>query len=48
MIEITKEAATGIIPSLQSRDITLVNKHVNEVNEILKGIPVHNLTEIVE
>ena len=38
--------AIGVTPSLQSRDITLVNKHVNEVNKGLKVIPLHNLSEL--
>ena len=29
-----------------SSDITLVTKHVNEVNEMLKGVPAKNLTEL--
>ena len=29
-----------------SSDITLVTKHVNEVNEVLKGVPARNLTEL--
>ena len=43
LTEIIQEGATGVIPSLRSRDIALLNKHVNEVNEVLKGVPVHNL-----
>ena len=35
----------GDILTLHSRDITLVNKHVNEMTEVL-GIPVTNLSEL--
>lgn len=34
------------MPSLGSKDITLVNMNVKEVNEALKNIPVHNLTKL--
>ena len=44
--EIIQEGATSIIPSLESKNITFVNKHVNEVNKVLKSIPVHNLTDL--
>ena len=40
------EGAKGDIPTLCSRDITLVTKYVNEVNEVLKCIPVRNLSEL--
>ena len=36
LIEIKHEAAKGDIPTLRSRDIALVTKHVNEVSEKLK------------
>ena len=38
------ERAKGDIPTLCSTDINLVTKHVNEVNEVLKCIPVKNLS----
>ena len=34
------------IPTLRSRDITLVTKYVNEVKEVLKCIPVRNVSEL--
>ena len=40
------EGAKGDIPTLSSRDITLVTKYVNEVKEVLKCIPVKNLSEL--
>ena len=40
------EGAKGKIPTLRSRDTTLVTRHVNEVNEVLKRIPVRNLSEL--
>ena len=40
------EEAKGDIPTLRSRDIALVTKHLNEVNEVLKCIPVRNLSEL--
>ena len=43
LIEIMHEEAKGNIPTLRSRDITLVTKNVNEE---LKGIPVRNLSEL--
>ena len=39
------EGAKADIPILRSRDINLVTKYVNEVNEVLKFIPVRNLSE---
>ena len=36
------EWAKGDIPNLSSRDINLVTKYVNKVNEMLKCIPVRN------
>ena len=36
LIEIMHEGAKGDIPTLRSKDIDLVTKHVNEVNEVLK------------
>ena len=46
LIEIMHEWAKGDIPTLHSRDITLVTKYVNEVNKVLKCIPVRNLPEL--
>ena len=46
LIEIIHEGAKGDISTLNSRDITLMTKHVNERNEILKVIPVRNLPEL--
>ena len=46
LIEIIHEGAKGDIPNLNSRDKTLVTKHVNEVNKVLKCIPVRNLSEL--
>ena len=46
LIEIIHEDAKGDISTLHSKDITLVTKHVNERNEILKVIPVRNLSEL--
>ena len=46
LIEIMHEGEKGDIPSLRSRDITLVTKYVNEVNKLLKCIPVRNLSEL--
>ena len=40
------EAAKGDIPTLSSRDITLVTKYVNGVNKVLKCISVRNLSEL--
>ena len=40
------EGAKGDIPTLRSKDIDLVTKHVNEVNEVLKCIPVKNLSDL--
>ena len=40
------EGAKGDIPTLRSKDIDLVTKHVNEVNEVLKCIPVRNLSDL--
>ena len=34
------------IPTVRSRDINLVTKHVNEVNEVLKCIPVKKLSNL--
>lgn len=34
------------MPSIRIKDITLVNMYVNEVNEVLKNIPVHNLIKL--
>ena len=44
LIEIMHERAKGDIPTLCSTDINLVTKHVNEVNEVLKCMPVKNLS----
>ena len=38
------DGAKGDIPTLRSRDIHLVTKHVNKVNEVLKCISVINLS----
>ena len=46
LIEIMHEGAKGDIPTLHSRDITLVTKHFNEVNEVLKCTPVKDLSEL--
>ena len=46
LTEIIHEKAKGEIPTLRSRDIALMTKHVNEMNEVLKGIPVRNLSEL--
>ena len=43
------EGEKGDNPTLRSRDITLVTKYINEVNEVhevLKCIPVRNLSEL--
>ena len=40
------KGAKGDIPTLRSRDINLVAKYVNEVNKVLKCIPVRNLSEL--
>ena len=46
LIEIVQKGATGLIPPLRSRDITLLNMYVNAVNEVVKGILVHKVTEL--
>ena len=46
LIEITHDGEKGDTPTLRSKDRTLVTKHVNEVNEVLKRIPVRNLSEL--
>ena len=46
LIKIIHEGAKGDIPTLRSRDINLANKYVNDVNEVLKCIPVRNLSEL--
>ena len=38
------EMVKGDIPTLRSRDITLVTKYVNEVNKVC--IPIRNLSEL--
>ena len=40
------EEAKGDIPARRSRDTTLATKYVNDVNEVLKCIPVRNLSEL--
>ena len=45
LIKIMHEGAKGDIQTLRSRDITLENKYMNEVNDMLKCIPVRNLPE---
>ena len=46
LIEIIHERTKGDIKTLRSRDITLVTKYVHEVKEVLKCIPVRNLSEL--
>ena len=46
LIEIIHEGAIGDIPTLRVRDITLMAKYVNEVNEVLKCTPGRNLSEL--
>ena len=46
LIEIMHEEANGDILTLRIRDIPLVTKHVNEVDDVLKGIAVKNLLEL--
>ena len=46
LIKIMHEGAKGDIPTLRSREMNLVNKYVDEVNEVLKCIPVRNLSEL--
>ena len=46
LIEIMHEGAKGDIPTLCSRDINLVIKHVNELNKMAKCIPVKNLSDL--
>ena len=46
LIEIKHEGANIDIPTLRGRDITLVTKYVNEVNKVLKCIPVRKLAEL--
>ena len=46
LIEIMHEEAKGDIPTLRSRDVTLVTEYVNEVNEVLKCIPVRNFSQL--
>ena len=46
LTEIMHEGAKGDIPTLRSRDITLFTKYLNEVNEVLKCIPVRSLSEL--
>ena len=43
---IMHEGAKGDIPARRSRDTTLATKYVNDVNEVLKCIPVRNLSEL--
>ena len=40
------EGAKEDIPTLRSGDINLVTKHVHEVKEVLKCIPVRNLSDL--
>ena len=40
------EPEKGDIPTLSNIDITLVYKHVNEVDKMLKVIPVRDLSEL--
>ena len=46
LIEIIQEGAKGDIPTLCSRDINLVIKHVNELNKMPKCIPVRKLSDL--
>ena len=46
LIEVMQERAKGDIPTLRSRDIILVTKYVNEVNKVIKCIPVRNFFEL--
>ena len=46
LIEIIHKGAKGDIPTLRSKDINLVIKHVNEVNGVLKFIPVKSLSDL--
>ena len=46
LIEIIHERAKGDITTLRSRYITFVTKYVHEVKEVLKCIPVRNLSEL--
>lgn len=46
LIEGMHEREKGDIPTLSSIDITLVYKHVNEVDKMLKVIPVRDLSEL--
>ena len=44
--EIMHEGAKGDLPTLRNRDTRFMTKYVNEVNEVLKCIPVRNLSKI--
>ena len=46
LIEKIHKGATGDIPTLRSKEINLVIKHMNEVNGVLKCIPVKNLSDL--
>ena len=46
LIEIMHEGANRDIPILHRRDITFVTKYVIEMNEVLKCIPVRNLSKL--
>ena len=46
LIKIMHEGSKEIYHPYEGRDITLLSKHVNEVNEMLKCIPVRNLSEL--
>ena len=46
LTEIMRQGAKGDIPILRPRDINLVIKHMNDVNEVLKCIPVKNLSDL--
>ena len=43
---IMRDGAKGDIPTLRTRDSNLVIEHVNDVNEVLKCIPVKNLSDL--
>ena len=40
------KGAKGDIPTQRGRDINLVTKYMNEMNEVLKCIPIRNLSEL--
>ena len=46
LIEIMHDGAKGDNPTLRSRNITLVTKYLNEINKMLKCIPVRSFSEL--